>query len=375
MLPLTLAAYERVTGVLLSSPSISEPDSLMFAIDPAVAHPTVAAWLNTPTSAPVLFYARCGAVPTLESWDIGAQASATRPAFLDLSMGCSTQWFVIAVNVGGLRPSAGAPAAFDLRIGAATAGREWSDIRVGIEYPVTTGAEEQYIRNAVREAAWRFYGATGGSHLVRSFVFDTTPGCRDVTICWRNRPVFAGCTDGDAITAGGGTLGTVHVCIDTSSAVRPNPRGDAALLAHEFGHLFTGTSVLNWLGDEYWESSGLTPICGLSGQLILRCSHSLMTVGANPRITSLCNARTHDSTVEVLRQTPDGLSRIGMAAGDRTLAECSDGALYSGDPYGIAAWDQLNGSGAAMRHPPWVADNFDFVLFANSSVSQVGRTR
>lgn len=38
----------------------------------------------------------------------------------------------------------------------------------------------------------------------------------------------------------------------------------------------------------------------------------------------------------------------------------------------MGAWDQLAATGAAARHPPWVADNFDFMPFAASSLTQIG---
>ncbi len=382
---INLAGYERVTGVLLAG-SLASPDSVAFAIDPAISHPTIAAWVNNPSSPTVLFYARCGALPAITStdpsggpagtaWDVGAFASTRQPAFLDLRPACSTQWFVVAVNIHG------SDAVFDMRVGNATPGREWSHMSVGILEPVRERAEEDWIQQATREAAWRFYGATGGSHLIRSF--DFRRGCEGVEVCWRNRSAFFGGIPGCSAFNGATdpVLGSINMCWDTRdffpadhSQFLRDTRSASVTLAHEFGHLLTTTRPFNGLGDEYFVTNDRAPICGVSGVTLDRCEHSLMARTSSFRIASLCHdgpQGSHDSTVQVMLQNAS-FPTLGYAAGSPTVMECGDGSVSRFGGGMTAAWDQLAGNGSAAPHPPWAADNFDFMSFAASTLPQIG---
>lgn len=374
--PLTIAPYERVSGVLLGGAPWTTEDSVTFRLERRPRQ-TLAVWLDPASSAPVEVYARCGAAPTHTAPGMHLFATARTPAYLELTPACAEGWFVTIVNV-----SAGATA-FHLRVGAHRAGREWSNIRVGIESPTSGPAEDAFIRATLRLAAWRLYGATGGSHLVRSFSYSTPGSCTDVTICWRNRPPgsgISGCEEGRGYYYAGGSLGTLHLCLDPR-----NPdytlESAANILGHEFGHLFTGTGLIDsWLQDEYFRSeSPDREICGWSDVWLSRCTHTMMTDSWSPRIVSLCVPGNHNRAVEVLWQTPpwDMPVRLAVASGPDTVTECTSGAVNRTGPHGSSGnsgWSQLWGANAVpAAHPAWTPDNFHFLPFANSSISRIGR--
>lgn len=378
-----------MSGVLLGGPFGTTEDSVTFRLERR-ARQTLAVWLDAPVTAtgvtvssPVRVLARCGAAPTHTSYARAAWASSVySPAFLELTAPCADGWFVTVVSIST------APAAFHVRVGVHRAGREWSSIRVGIESATSGPAEEAFIRAVVREAAWRVYGATGGSQLVRSFEYVGSCDNTNVHICFRNRPRggTGGCAEGTGYFVAGGSLGSVHLCTDPTPSL--SLRGPAYavavsraanLLAHEFGHLFTGTGLVDsWLQDEYFRSeSPFNEICGFSRVFLNRCTHSLMAGSWSPRVVSLCVPRTHNAAVEVFFQAPPFTMprTLAIARGGDTITECSDGRVNTVGPAHSSAWDQLRASGAIEApHPNWTPDNFSFVPFAGSrSIDSIGR--
>lgn len=373
--PLTIAPYERVSGVLLGGAPWTTEDSVTVRLERRPRQ-TLAVWLDPASSAPVHVYARCGAAPTHTAPGTHIFATSRTPAYITLTSACPEGWFVTIVNI-----SAG-PAAFHMRVGAHRAGREWSNVRVGIESPTSGPAEDAFIRATLRLAAWRLYGTTGGTQLIHSFVYTTPGSCTDVTICWRNRPPgrgISGCEAGRGYYYAGGSLGTVHLCLDPRDPGFPVGRA-ANLLGHEFGHLFTGTGLIDsWLQDEYFRSeSPSNEICGWSDVWLSRCTHSMMSYSWDPRIVSLCVPGNHNRAVEVMWQTPPWTMpvRLAIADGPDTITECTSGAVNRTGPYGESGnsgWSQLwRANAVPAPHPAWTPDNFDFLPFVNSSVNRIG---
>jgi hypothetical protein len=146
-------------------------------------------------------------------------------------------------------------------------------------------------------------------------------------------------------------------------------RLDAAILAHEFGHLLTG------LEDEYWSSNDFAKICGQSGIDIKRCSHSAMSITWSADVNSLCTDKTHDSAPELLIQTAVDARNFKKftIAGPYTRYECSDGATNHGGTHAASGWHQMYylpfdaPRGIIPHpHPDWSPLNFSYRVFANS---------
>lgn len=361
---LNIAPYERVSGVLLGGRAFVDVDSVSVAFDHAFPRQTVAVWVD-PGSAPVRAIARCGAMPTLSAYAVNVGVSPTRPGFLDLGAfpGCGAPWVVSVVNFGS------APAAFHLRVGTHHASRERRDISVGIESATSGPAEDAFIRQVVREAAWRFYGVTGGTQLLRDITYRAPGVCDRVTICFRNRPRggTGGCVHNSAIA--NPVEGNAHICWDAVNFTgAPNVSIAAAMLSHEFTHLFTGTIASNHVHDEYHRGA----YCG-STLLLRRCMHSTQG-GRPPTLVSYCTDATHNSVTEVFAPLVPALgSPIGVTSGGRTYIECTV-ITTAVDGRANAAWTHLWNVGVAPApHPRWSADNHNFVNFANSTLVGIGR--
>lgn len=364
--PATLRAYERATIVLL--PGRETEDSVTFRIDPSIKLPTVAAWIGETGS--VRLYFECGTAPTPMSSYLKVELGGE---VVDLTQTeCETGWYLTAVN---MVPSL--PHVLEIRVGALAGTNRIFDLVVGLEYGATPD-EMDFVRRALREAAWRFYGVTGGSHLISTFTYLEPPNCGGAHICWRNTTE---CLQGDAVTHPSGSTPsiTVDICRDlTGLSGADDPGDNERIMAHEFGHLLTGNGVLNYLGDEYWESNSLAQICGESGVYIHRCSHSIMA--RNPEtMASLCTSFTHDAATQVQRQNAAGsYTTIGMRSDNwgtavTTVTECLDGTTNYAGTHGSPAWDVLANSGAApFAHPKWSPDNHTFRNFANAASSVVG---
>lgn len=320
-------------------------------------------------------FARCGSKPTQTAYDYYRTFywwGQNVPAFLRLrerpdGSTCTGGWYVTLVNATGI------DFMFSVLVGRNYPSREWTNIRVGIEFPANA-AEQAWIRQALREAAWRIFGASGGSQVLHSYTFDPPGACSNVTICWRNRPMGgAVCPPGTAQVAPGVPIGTMHMCWDTTppgSGVWPDHTPAATLAGHEFGHLLMG------LGDEYWFSySPFGEICGLAGVGIHRCSHSIMTISDANRVHSLCTNRSHGLATEHRRQLTAGSMPFtnGVMRGPNTATECWNGTINQAGPWGSSAWAQANGSGLVpSSHPQDVsADNYSFELFSQTSFSSV----
>lgn len=283
-------------------------------------------------------------------------------------------WYITAVNTHSEEP-----VILDVKVGALAGTNRIFDLVVGLEHEATV-VEAGYVGRALREAAWRFYGATGGSHLVSTFTYLEPPNCGGAHICWRNTTA---CTQGDAVMHPSGSTPslTIDICRDlTGLSAANDPSDDERTMAHEFGHLLTANGTLNHLGDEYWESNSVASICGETGVYIHRCSHSIMAHLAEWN-ASLCTDRTHGAATQVLRQNAAGsYTTIGMRSDDwnaptTTVTECMDGTTNYAGPHGSAAWSVFAESGAApFPHPDWSPDNHTFQNFASGPSLVVGQS-
>ncbi len=197
-----------------------------------------------------MIYAACGYNPSPTVYDHHASVSRGG-AVLDLTAGCSSYWRVTAVNYNST------DVVMNVRIGASTSSSRVYDLVVGMEAPATA-QQIAYVRRAMRHAAWRFYGATGGTHIIRSWTYLTPPNCGGAHVCYRN---VTGCAfEGAAVMhpTGGTPSLAVDICRNISvgfSGTSPEPVADSAILTHEFGHLLAGNGTLNQLADEYWTSN------------------------------------------------------------------------------------------------------------------------
>lgn len=348
--PPLLDPYDRATAVLLGDPRSSE-DSLYFRLTPSEHRATMAIWF--PASDPdadIKVHARCGGLPSREE-RVGDSQGTSTPVFVDLDRPCAAGWHVVVAQTSTQ------PTVFHFAVGEHFPGRELADIRVGIEFPTSGANEDLIIRETVREAAWRFFGSTGGSYLLRSFTFQAL--CNNVHICWRNNPRMAGCAAGHGIA--NPIQGNLHLCaFPTKMSVTAN----AATLAHEMLHAFAH------LGDEYWRSNDFYRICGQSGRQIRRCSHSIMGYHHDGRV-AVCTDTSHNAAPEFFFTTPTGFSRAFNVLGPHTIHECSNGEVDRKDPYGASGWAQLYGNGVATRpFPQRSPSNFDYRVFARSAARQ-----
>jgi hypothetical protein len=177
--------------------------------------------------------------------------------------------------------------------------REINDLRVGIGWNATSG-QLTMIRAAMRQAAWAFYGVTGGTHVQRSFRF-----YNNAITCDDGWPVYD--------TACGGSHCSICLNPNTGNAnyvgnkifMYFNPGGqpewqsgggDVTVheLMHVFGGLTNGGPITN-LGDEY---------ANIEGGSRATCEHSWMGVYVDNHFTA-CTPTTHRATgLHMIGETP-----------------------------------------------------------------------
>ena len=371
--PLTLTAYERATILLIGNGAgqgTGSQDSVTFYVDPAVAQPTVAAWR---TGGSGYIYARCGALPGPYAYDHRIFLSTT--GVLDLTAGCPSYWIVTVVN-DSVNPSQ-----VNVRIGSLRSPDRNFNLIVGYESQPSAG-EQQYVERVMRAGAWWFYGAMGGTHMVRTLTYHEG-GCGGAHVCFRNRST---CSPA-AITHPSG--GTPSIAIDICRNISGWDAGpthdlqlhqDAGTMAHEFGHLLTGNGSLNYLMDEYWTSRWDAEICGENPITIHRCNYTIMAGGwrsVGLRRNSICVHANHMAAPQVFQHgggtnvVPLGSTSVGWGTPTWTYTECSDGSSVNEAGYDSAdGWGRLQSNGS-RAHPTWTADNHSFWSFATPGTSNV----
>jgi hypothetical protein len=361
--PVLLSSYERVTGVLMQP-----ADTVTFRVPGATdTRTTVALWLDMPPGESVWpsveVRAKCGGAPHQTGWDY-KQTFSAGTAFLDLylqgSVTCPTDWYV---SVTSASPH---DVVFHARASRHYLDKRWSNLTVGTLW-MPSATERTNIRNAMREAAWKTYGMTGGTHLLKSFNY-TWGSCNGVDFCWRGFP--ATCNGMNANTGLANHIdNTINICWPTPVS---GVQSMAALMAHEMGHIYAG------LGDEYWRSNDFAKICDQSGVTILRCTHTTMSITWDNDITSLCNDRTHTSYPEMRIQTFSGgmyqWPWVGGVRGNNTISECADGSTNTAGPHGDDAWQQIAGRVPVSHSAVSTPDNHHFRNFAAASARiEIGR--
>lgn len=352
--PQVIEPHEVATGVLLGG----GPDSIAFEIPGSSNPQAVAIWMPRTEWLPIELhaYARCGAKPTWSEYDHGQLTLLNDvPLFLELEP-CAAGWQVVLANGETGHPR---DLAFQLAVTERFAEREWHDIKVGIEFPVDEEAGEmELIKQQLEGAAWRLFGATGGTHVIRTFTFDEPGSCRDVTVCWRNRPAGR-CEDISGFAYyRTGSLGTAHICAD--------PRGfglfNEQVLAHEFTHVFANVD------DHYWKARVDAQVCDDSKRLLALCSHTLMSYGWTWRTNSLCTEQTHGTAADYSEQTSYfGYElRRSTIDGPYAITECANGTeVNRAGPKGTPAWEQMDPR-SPVPHPPWTPHNLLYGDFATA---------
>lgn len=368
--PPQIAPYEHVSGVLLGSDPAGPfgEDSVYFTLPPSTLPQTVAIWFRpvpSVSTASVAAYVSCGQKPDHTAMKFPSRvAGQDQPIFVDLSgQKCLSGWHVV------LASSEVQDVVFHMTVAEHLSQREFAELRIGIEFVTSGPPEEALIRATLRQAAWRFYGVTGGTQLLRSFRYNPSGACSNVHVCWRNRPKLAGCAfDGQAVTDT--MTGSVHICsLPMFGNVGPN----AATLSHEFGHAFAK------LADEYWASNDFAKICGFSGVGIRRCSHSVMGYQFDNR-NSLCTSQSHDRAPELFIQQPGENPKTGAwpwttgpfnVLGPNTITECANGETNFAGPFAVSAWNQMQAAGIVpLPHPNRTPVNFNYQVFSRSPARQ-----
>lgn len=328
--PVVLQVYERLSAVLFRD------DDLIDLRLPSRAEPiTIAVWPQVAGTG-VRLYARCNAYPTATAFDKMAQTTATQPIFMELS-GCSGGGWLLSIT-----NTSSSDRLVHLSVGTHYPAREYHDVKVGVAF-VSNATQRATITRILEEAAWRIYGATMGTHIIRSYDIYGTSACDDG---W----------PADEYACGGGGC---QICIqDEPGGSNCDYRGRIDLygddwfsntLAHELGHCHVMS-----LPDEYELSSQPCPM-GATWAMDL-CGNSIMGQYRLDNIQGLCTPRIHRLTTDDCR------------SGSCVSAHGPDGWECNGTRHWIDAtssWSRLSSSGRVpVPHPDdRNPDNFNYLLF------------
>ena len=351
----TLSPHELVTGVLLDA--VNGRDYVDMRLASVTTPVTVALWLDEPNSPQVYVYARCNAPPENNgAWDASAQTASESGspgrsgAFLDLPV-CSANWYVRVFS-----PASTQVRVFHLQWGAHYPSREYSapGERIGIAYDASP-ADLQAIKNAFQEAAWRFYGATDGGYLIRSFQYYNNisscagwPGqnCGGATCRFCVHPQSLPCT-----TSWWNGFSQVFICY--------NHRTQPDLIAHEMGHVYIG------LRDNYANLGSTTscPSSTVAGVPWSLCGHSMMSILGDNR-NGFCTELGHRTNLLDWRGFPTSRSYPSSINGPY-LYDCAGGWHWTDH---AAEWSALSGAHVPTTHPPdWSPHNETFGGFRRNS--------
>lgn len=361
--PPTITPYERFSGVLLGGTSTTN-DEVYTVLPTSSRAQSLAVWFDDAVPVGTLGFAmvRCGQRPTVSNSAQSQWIGKTAPWFFVLPP-CSSGWHAVVRYTGAQS------VAFHMRAGEHFPDKHRTYVSVAFQNTPANQAEIDRGRLLVRQAAWRLYGMTGGTHIITGF--DWRPDCSNdidrVTVCVRNRPA----TDCDGADPSGhaswpGFLGgRMHVCTDTRTQPFPDPTWmpvRSAVLAHEMVHAFIE------IGDEYWTSTWPSLICGHGDVLIRRCHHSTMTYSWDDgEINTLCTPATHNAVTEYLQQTGGGINSRGVVRGSNTLTECTDGSIVTNGPHQNSGWEHMSSTGRVpYAHPAYTPDNYTFRLFGDT---------
>ncbi|MFO0712272.1 MAG: hypothetical protein U0353_20645 [Sandaracinus sp.] len=364
-LPPTITPYERFSGVLLGGTSSTNDE--VYVVLPTSSRPqSLAVWFDetVPTGTTAFVMVRCGMRPSVSNFFDAETIGKTAP-WLFVLPACSSGWHAVVRYTGATSVS------FHMRAGEHYPDKHRTYVSVGFQNATANQAERDRGRLLVRQAAWRFYGMTGGTHIVTGF--DWRPDCSNdidrVTICIKNRPATDGCTENTGHASWPGAVGgRMQICTDTRGPA-PEPgwtRSRSAVLAHEMVHAFVEH------GDEYWVSNWPSLICGQGGVTILRCLHSTMSISWHGgQVNTLCTDATHNIVTQYLEQDGlgpgSGVVGLALVRGPNTLTECLNGDIVSNGPAENSCWQDMWGDGRIpYPHPAYTPDNYSFELFGNT---------
>jgi len=352
-----LPPYERAVILLNANDDIVD-----LVLPPRASNQasTFAAWLNppaNPTANRTGVWARCNAYPDGSNWDRRAYFSSNVPIFLELGA-CSGSWFV---TLGTTEPD---PVVVHVTGAAHNLNRVISGQRIGVKFNATA-SERAGILYGFQSAAWRVYGASMGTSLLKDFRFYNNSNCGKLFGCGGG-----GC--GVCVTTENGTSnvssfdGYMTLYNDVTDVLRTNNRtmidgttfsgGPAEIIAHEAGH--------KWLGlpDEY-QVEGSCPNVGVG-----LCGHSLMEVMWRNNQRGLCTDANHRGHVDDMYFLPT--NRVDGPDG----WDCVDNRRWADAQSSWSRWSS-NTPGNAV--PASGAQNLLYVpqMFTSvsSSVTTIGR--
>lgn len=164
----SLGLYDNVIAVLLAS------NDTVRAIAPQTGHPlSVLMWepsTNTTFQYGPVLWTRCGAPPTSTQYDAVQFLVPPGRAIIQSAPCSAGQALHIAVTNTGTTAHA-----VRLFVGSNRTNREYN-LRVGFSFNANE-TQLATVREQFRRAAWLFFGATGGSHVVRSYRFYNNSWC------------------------------------------------------------------------------------------------------------------------------------------------------------------------------------------------------
>lgn len=350
--PTLIPDHLRVTG-FLTTPF----DSVTFTVEALSSNDSNTAlpvWIDRRRSdpAPVRLYARCNEMPTMGGgWNYEQELSADGTALLlmDDSICAGGKWYItvtVQQNFQEVVFHTRVSHVRDRDIKVETVG-----VRFGPELPppgyvreFPSSAERLLIENALRMAAWRYFGATGGTRIIRSFRVD-----------------YRGCPFGTDVCINDST-GANGFCwpVPGNIFLSPGPRPWLSATLMPFG--WVGSSIaLNYVHenghcdlhgtnhDEYFEPWALDTVCDLDRGILIQCAHGLMSgqygmSELSDQRSSFCTDLSHRRVVSMRIRDSSGWDGAPMTvAGPDAISECLDGGTER-DPANIdtSMWHQMN---------------------------------
>lgn len=328
----TLRPFERALVLLPATDSIVNLALPARGTNEGVS---VAAWLEDPSNAPAKalgVWMRCNALPNAANFAHRQYFQPNVPIFIRPTSTCSGTWFV---TVGSTAPST---RIVHVTASAHNTNRIVTGQKVGLKFNATS-QQMVSVAYGLRSAAWRIYGLSEGTLLLKSFTFYNNETCGFLgcggsacSICIAKEACRSNVTDGIMTICNpqtsdllSGNLGLIDL-----------PWGAAQTLAHEFGHQHMK------LPDEYKDAGG----CGSWGV----CGHSLMEL-FNNNVHGLCNTADHRSVVQDLRTSPNRvLGPTGYAC---------DGSAHVLDSQ--SAWTRWSQATPGQIVPTFSPQNLNYV--------------
>lgn len=357
----TLQPYERLSLLLMDTDDLVD----MRVPGSSTRDTSLALWTQRNSS--VTLWARCNALPTATAFDFRQAAAGTSSAAAFLTLPrtmCGTgTWFVTVTS------TTATPLMVQMHMGVRNPAGTIADTKVGIAF-TPTATQMTQIRDTLEQAAWRLYGATGGTRLYTVFHIFGTSACDDgwpadeyacggggCRICIQDEPGRSNCNaEGRGrVDLMGDDWGAANVGAGAGGPGGGSGGFTGGTLAHEMGHCPIG------LRDEYHD----TDACASHGVSWDLCGRSTMGLYFSDNINSLCTATTHRTVGEACTST-------GCAPVAGPNSSCNGGLLWTNER---PAWDSLalggtgyDNLGVPVTHPTnRDPDNFSYLNFARDT--------